>query len=58
MASCVKVPLIYAKIALKNAQAFKKLGVYQLYLPDYPYCLMQLDDPVMRVATAFEGNTA
>ncbi|QMT34315.1 FAD-dependent oxidoreductase [Conchiformibius steedae DSM 2580] len=46
MKSNVKVPMVYAKIALKNARAFQKLGVYSLYAPDAPYCLIQLDDPV------------
>lgn len=46
MKSNSKVPMIYAKIALKNAHAFKKLGVFKLYVPDSPYCLIQLDDPV------------
>jgi spermidine dehydrogenase len=42
----VKVPMLYAKMLMKNAQAFKKLGVYSLYAPESPYCLVQLDDPV------------
>ncbi|UOP04621.2 NAD(P)-binding protein [Conchiformibius kuhniae] len=46
MKSNVKIPMVYAKVALKNARAFKKLGVYSLYAPDAPYCLLQLDDPV------------
>lgn len=44
--SCVKVPMVYAKVLVKNAQAFKKLGVYSLYAPGAPYCLIQLEDPV------------
>lgn len=44
--SNVKVPMLYAKIAMKNAHAFKKLGVYTLYAPDAPYCLVMLDYPV------------
>ncbi|MDO4641388.1 MAG: NAD(P)-binding protein [Neisseria sp.] len=44
--TCVKIPMIYAKILVKNAQAFKKLGIYSLYAPCSPYCLIQLDDPV------------
>lgn len=46
MASCVKVPMIYAKVAMKNAHAWKKMGVQELYMPSAPYCLAQLDDPV------------
>ncbi|MFW2176391.1 MULTISPECIES: NAD(P)-binding protein [unclassified Moraxella] len=42
----VKVPLIYAKVLVKNWQAFKKLGVYHLYSPTAPYCLVMLDYPV------------
>lgn len=46
MASSVKVPMIYAKIALKNARAWQKMGIATLYVPAAPYCLLQLDDPV------------
>lgn len=46
MLTNVKIPMLYAKVALKNARAFQKLGVYFLYMPDAPYCLLQLDDPV------------
>ncbi len=42
----VKVPMVYAKAVVKNTRAFQKLGVYSLYAPDAPYCLIQLDDPV------------
>ncbi|MFC3874339.1 NAD(P)-binding protein [Neisseria musculi] len=42
----VKVPMIYGKVAVKNSYAFQKLGVYSLYAPDAPYCLVSLDDPV------------
>lgn len=46
MSSSVKVPMIYAKIAVKNAHAWQKMGVSRLYMPSAPYCLAQLDDPV------------
>lgn len=46
MQTNIKTPMIYAKVALKNARAFKKLGIYSLYMPAAPYCLLQLDDPV------------
>ncbi|MDO5356904.1 MAG: NAD(P)-binding protein [Conchiformibius sp.] len=46
MQTNVKIPMLYAKVALKNARAFQKLGVYLLYMPDAPYCLMHLDFPV------------
>lgn len=42
----VKVPMVYAKMLMRNAEAFKKLGVYSLYAPQSAYCFMQLDDPV------------
>lgn len=42
----VKVPLIYAKVLVKNWHAFKKLGVHTLYAPKAPYCLVMLDYPV------------
>lgn len=42
----VKVPMIYGKVAVKNSQAFQKLGVHSLYAPEAPYCLVKLDDPV------------
>lgn len=46
MKSNVKIPMIYAKVALKNAKAWQKLGISEIYIPNSPYCLMQLDDPV------------
>lgn len=46
MKTNVKIPMIYAKVALKNAQAWKKLGVSDLYIPHSPYVLAQLDYPV------------
>ncbi|MCS4533068.1 NAD(P)-binding protein [Neisseria montereyensis] len=42
----VKIPMVYGKAAVKNSQAFQKLGVHSLYAPDAPYCLVKLDDPV------------
>ncbi len=46
MKSNVKIPMLYAKVALKNARAFQKLGIFKLYMPTSAYCLLQLDDPV------------
>ncbi|ELA09338.1 twin-arginine translocation pathway signal protein [Moraxella macacae 0408225] len=46
MALNVRVPMIYSKVLVKNWQAFKKLGVWQLYAPKSPYCLVMLDYPV------------
>ncbi|MDK4681000.1 NAD(P)-binding protein [Kingella negevensis] len=43
MLSGVRIPMIYTKVALKNAHAFKKLGIYAFYMPDQPYCGMMLD---------------
>lgn len=42
----VKIPMVYGKAAVKNSQAFQKLGVHSLYAPNAPYCLVKLDDPV------------
>lgn len=42
----VKIPLIYAKILVKNWQAFKTLGTRHLYCPKAPYVLTMLDYPV------------
>lgn len=41
-----RIPMVYSKVALKNARAFQKLGVHKLYMPASPYCYMQLDYPV------------
>lgn len=46
MKTNVKIPMVYAKVAVKNSIVFQKLGVYFLYMPAAPYCLLQLDDPV------------
>lgn len=46
MAEDVRVPMIYGKVLVKNWHAFKKLGVNEIYCPQAPYCLVQLDDPV------------
>ncbi|MCG7657367.1 NAD(P)-binding protein [Wielerella bovis] len=43
MLSNVKIPMVYAKVALKNARAFQKLGAYHIYAPDQTYCEMMLD---------------
>ncbi|QEY26483.1 NAD(P)-binding protein [Neisseria zalophi] len=42
----VKIPMVYGKAAVKNSQAFQKLGVHSLYAPNAAYCLVKLDDPV------------
>lgn len=46
MKTNVKIPMVYAKVALKNARAWQKLGVSDLYIPDSPYVLAKLDYPV------------
>lgn len=43
MRSSVKIPMMYAKVLLKNAHAWRKMGVYKLYVPSSPYCLIKLD---------------
>ncbi len=45
-AKSVRTPMLYTKILLKDWQAFKKLGVSQLYCPKSPYCLVMIDYPV------------
>lgn len=46
MGSSVKVPMMYAKIAVKNARAWSKMGVHKVYVPFSKYCLIKLDAPV------------
>lgn len=42
----VKMPLVYTKVLIKNWQAFKKLGVHDVYCPTAPYCVVKLNYPV------------
>lgn len=42
----VRVPMVYGKVLVKNWHAFQKLGVWQVYAPKSPYCLVMLDYPV------------
>lgn len=42
----IRVPFVYAKVALKNWQVFKELGIHKLYAPTAPFCLTKLDYPV------------
>lgn len=46
LAKNVKMPLVYTKVVLRNWQAFKKLGVHDVYCPAAPYCVVKLDYPV------------
>ncbi|MDO4656432.1 NAD(P)-binding protein [Kingella sp. (in: b-proteobacteria)] len=41
-----RTPMVYANALVKNAHAFKKLGVHRLYAPTAFFCDVKLDDPV------------
>ncbi|WP_066802729.1 NAD(P)-binding protein [Moraxella oblonga] len=41
-----RVPMVYAKIMVKDWTAFKKLGAWQLYAPKAPFVHVMLDYPV------------
>ncbi len=41
-----RTPMVYANALVKNARAFKKLGVHRLYSPAAFFCDVKLDDPV------------
>jgi len=43
---CVKEPLIYTHVAIRNWTAFHKLGVRQIVSPGSYHCLTMLDFPV------------
>ena len=46
LAQNVKLPLVYAKVLIRNWRAFKNLGVHEAYCPTAPFCLVKLDYPV------------
>jgi spermidine dehydrogenase len=46
----VKVPLIYASVALRNWQAFKALGVYRVYSPGSYFSALFLN-PIVDIGT-------
>lgn len=41
-----RVPMVYAKVLVKDWTAFKKLGAWQFYSPKSPYVHVMLDYPV------------
>lgn len=46
MKTNVKIPMIYAKVVVKNAHFFQKTKVYDIYTPHMSYCFVMLDYPV------------
>jgi spermidine dehydrogenase len=46
LAMSVKAPLVYVNVAIKNWQAFQKLGVQQIYSPTAFFPVVKLDYPV------------
>jgi spermidine dehydrogenase len=46
LAACVKLPLVYVNVAIRNWQAFRKLGVDEIYSPYAYYSIIKLDYPV------------
>ncbi|MDD0975343.1 NAD(P)/FAD-dependent oxidoreductase [Pseudomonas fontis] len=42
----VKFPLVYTKVIVRNWQAFKQLGVHEIYAATLPYSRIKLDYPV------------
>ncbi|WP_109421280.1 NAD(P)/FAD-dependent oxidoreductase [Pseudomonas aeruginosa] len=42
----VKFPLVYTKVLLRNWQAWKTLGIHEIYAPTLPYSRIKLDFPV------------
>jgi spermidine dehydrogenase len=58
LATNVKVPLVYAHVALRNWQAFKDLGVFQVEAPNEYYNYVALDYPVDFGAYKFPRHPA
>jgi spermidine dehydrogenase len=46
LALCVKMPLVYANVAIRNWHAFVKLGVHDIYSPNGYFSNVKLDYPV------------
>ena len=46
LALCVKLPLVYANVAIRNWQAFVKLGVHRIHSPRAYFSDVKLDYPV------------
>lgn len=44
--ACVKTPLVYSKVLVKNWHAFVKLGVHEIYSPTAFHSRVKLDYPV------------
>jgi spermidine dehydrogenase len=46
LAACVKLPLVYVNVAVRNWHAFHKLGVDEIYSPSGYFSNIKLDYPV------------
>jgi spermidine dehydrogenase len=46
LALCVKLPLVYVNVAIRNWRAFVKLGVDEIYSPYGYFSIIKLDYPV------------
>jgi spermidine dehydrogenase len=46
LALCVKMPLVYVNVAIRNWHAFSRLGVDRIYSPNAYFCNVKLDFPV------------
>ncbi len=44
--ACVKAPLVYSKVAIRNWEAFVRLGVHEIYSPTAFSARVKLDYPV------------
>jgi spermidine dehydrogenase len=53
---CVKEPLIYTHVAIRNWTAFHKLGIRQIVSPGSYHCFTMLDFPVSLGAYQFPSN--
>jgi spermidine dehydrogenase len=53
---CVKEPLIYTHVAIRNWMAFHKLGIRQIVSPGSYHCFTMLDFPVSLGAYQFPSN--
>ncbi|MGA7292508.1 MAG: NAD(P)-binding protein [Terriglobales bacterium] len=46
LAYCVKLPLVYTNVQIRNSEAFQKLGISAIYAPGSYYSNITLDFPV------------
>ena len=53
---CVKEPLIYTHVAIRNWRAFEKLGIRQIVSPGSYHCFTMLDFPVSVGAYRFPSK--